>query len=66
MSRITKPMIRRSHEAQFGGTDYQQAAVDVLQGLPFEPTTEEFAELESSPDPGCECGFCQFAEWNDD
>ncbi len=59
-SRITKRMIARSHEAQFIGADYQCAARAVLDGLPlgFEPTDEEIGELETSPDPGCDCGFC--------
>lgn len=58
MSRITKRMIRRSHEAQFNGVDYQAIAFDIFQELPFAPTDDELNELQSSPDPGCDCGFC--------
>lgn len=62
-SRITKRMIRASHEAQFNGVDYQKVAVEIAQGLPFDPTDDELGELESSPDPACDCGFCHRANW---
>lgn len=64
-SGITKAMIRRSHEAQFGGTDYQQAAWEIYQELPYTLTDEEINELHSSPDPSCDCGFCATAAWRD-
>lgn len=64
-SRVTNAMVRRSHEAQFNGADYQQISWEILQELKFEPTQDEMNELNSSPDPGCECGFCATADWQD-
>ena len=29
-------------------------------------TEEDFHTLCSSPDPGCDCGFCAKAEWRDE
>ena len=60
-----KRLVRQSHERQFNGEDYQAAAWDLLQGLEPPPTDDELAEVESSPDPGCECGFCSTAPWRD-
>jgi hypothetical protein len=64
-SRITKAMVRESHKKQFNGTDYQQAAWEIAQGLKFKPTDDEWQELMSGPDEGCECGFCKTAKWED-
>lgn len=62
-SRITKAMLRRSHEAQFNGTDYQAIAWEIRQELSFDPNDDETNELQSGPDPSCECGFCASAAW---
>lgn len=55
--------IRRSHELQFGGMDYQAAMWEVGQELEPPPTHDEIIEIESAPDPGCNCGFCATADW---
>lgn len=66
-----KSAIRSSHQKQFNGIDYQQAAYDslparfLLASSPDRVTDEELREIESSPDPCCECGFCKTAEWQD-
>lgn len=72
---LTDKQVKRckaeSHRQQFNGRDYQQAAYDSLGlvgatvvGGP-DVTEEQLAEIESSPDPGCDCGFCATAEWQD-
>lgn len=58
-------MIRRSHEAQFNGVDYQRIAWEIVQGLKSTPNDYETAEIESGPDPDCDCGFCETADWQD-
>lgn len=65
INRITRPMIRESHEKQFNGSDYQQAAFDIVQGLKFTPTDDEWTELMTGPSEDCECGFCKTAPWQD-
>lgn len=64
-TRVTQNMIRRSHERQFAGEDWQAVAVDLWNELE-NGTDDEFNELASGPDPGCECGFCAKAPWRDD
>lgn len=58
-----KLAVRKSHEMQFNGMDYQRAAWEV--GHEIEPllTDEEIQRVESAPEPGCDCGFCQSAPW---
>lgn len=64
-NRITRSMIAESHERQFNGQDWQAVAVDIWQALE-NGTEDEFNELATSPDPGCDCGFCETADWQDD
>ncbi len=61
---LKKHHIRKSHERQFKGEDYQQVAHDIWSGIPG-ATEEDFHALCASPDPGCDCGFCAKAEWRD-
>lgn len=56
-----KRLVRESHERQFNGQDFQQAAWDVSYGFPV--TDDELKEIQSMPEPGCECGFCVTADW---
>lgn len=57
-------MIRRSHERQFNGEDWQAVAVDIWNEIE-NATDDEFNELAAGPDPGCDCGFCAKASWRD-
>ena len=57
--------IRRSHELQFAGMDYQKAAYEVLQDVQGPVSDFELQQVESSPEEGCACGFCERAEWKD-
>ena len=61
-TRAFKRLLRQSHERQFNGEDYQAVAIDLSEsnGIQFEDT-----ELMSGPDPGCDCGFCATADWQD-
>jgi hypothetical protein len=61
-SRVTRAMLRLSHERQFNGEDYQAVAIDLLASIK-DGTEEELKELEASPEPECKCGFCAGAEW---
>ncbi len=58
----TQRHLQESHERQFHGEDWQAVAQDICDGLP-EATEENFLFLSSSPDPGCDCGFCAAADW---
>lgn len=57
-------MLKRSHERQFNGEDWQAVAVDLCHEI-LDATEEDFNYLSSSPDPGCDCGFCAKAPWKD-
>jgi hypothetical protein len=57
--------LRRCHEEQFNGKDYQGVAIDAWNELGSPDGDEVFNFLSSSPDPGCDCGFCATAEWQD-
>jgi len=65
--KVKKFHIAASHKRQFDGEDYQRVAVDIATDLDLNPDDEqdfeEYRCLESSPDPGCECGFCATADW---
>lgn len=61
-----KRLLRESHQRQFNGEDWQKVAVDLTPDDLPEPEREEiFNKLSESPDPGCDCGFCATAEWQD-
>jgi hypothetical protein len=54
--------MQESHRRQFDGDDWQAVAPDICDGIPG-ATEEDFLSLTSSPDPGCDCGFCVLAQW---
>jgi hypothetical protein len=64
-SKVTKGMLRESHRRQFEGEDYQLVAIGIAEanGIAFE--SGDYTTLQSSPHPGCDCGFCATAEWQD-
>lgn len=61
--------LRRCHELQFGGNDWQGVAIDAWNELGSPDTDGDgdgvFTFLSSSPDPACDCGFCATADWQD-
>ncbi len=61
----TQSLLRESHRRQFEGEDYQYVAISIAEsnGIAFE--SDEYTLLQSSPDPGCDCGFCATAGWQD-
>lgn len=62
-AKTLKNIVRKSHELQFNGKDFQQAAFDLLCDQNF--SDDELHEVQSMPNPGCECGFCANAPWID-
>ncbi len=58
-------MLAESHRRQFAGEDWQAVSIEIAERAGIEFEDEEYTELNSSPDPGCECGFCATAEWQD-
>lgn len=65
-----RQLVRESHRRQFNGEDAQTVAVEISQLHNFDPGPDSslpdwYNELESSPYPGCECGFCATAEFQD-
>lgn len=59
--KIMRRLIADSHRQQFAGVDYQVATFDMWQEWAL--TDDQLNEVQSSPDPGCECGFCGSADW---
>jgi hypothetical protein len=57
--------LKRCHERQFNGEDWQAAAIDACNELGTSDD-EDFKFLSISPDPGCSCGFCATAPWRDE
>lgn len=62
---LLRSTLAESHRRQFGGADYQGVAIDLCEANGFTFESEEHVKLESSPDPGCDCGFCETAPWTD-
>ena len=60
-----KRLLRRSHEMQFNGKDWQVAVNDLLPELE-NWTDDEANYLSSRPDTECDCGYCRTAEWSND
>ncbi|MEI9999070.1 MAG: hypothetical protein WDO13_07820 [Verrucomicrobiota bacterium] len=60
--KATQHQLQESHRRQFDGEDWQAVAQDICDGIPG-ATEEDFIFLSSSPDPGCDCGFCAATEW---
>ena len=58
-------LISESHRRQFDGEDYQAVAQDLCDRM-ANPTEEDYQALSTSPDPGCDCGFCATADWEVD
>lgn len=56
--------LKLCHERQFNGQDWQGVAIDAWNALDSE-SEEVFNFLTQGPDPGCECGFCKTAAWQD-
>jgi hypothetical protein len=57
-----RSLVRMSHKRQFAGEDYQAVLHDIADPARCDDAIQ--AQLESSPDPGCECAFCQSADWS--
>lgn len=57
-------LLAESHRRQFNGEDYQAVQFDLHQRFP-EISDDDLNGLGSTPEPGCECGFCATAEWSD-
>lgn len=62
---LKKHVLAESHRRQFNGEDYQGVAIDLAETHDFTFESDAFTQLQSSPDPGCECGFCATAPWTD-
>ena len=60
-----KELLKESHRRQFDGEDYQAVAIDLCDGTTIEWEDDDYLALQSAPDPGCKCGFCATAEWQD-
>lgn len=63
MSALKNSLLAKSHERQFNGEDWQKVAIELAQAAGFKVESDEYTELSSSPDPGCDCGFCATAPW---
>jgi hypothetical protein len=57
--------LRRCHERQFAGEDWQAVAIDAWNEFGSPDGDEVFNFLTSTPDHGCDCGFCAHAAWQD-
>jgi hypothetical protein len=60
---LLKRLLKESHERQFNGEDYQKVTFDFYQE--HDLTDDEMTALQTSPEPGCDCGFCAKAAWQD-
>lgn len=60
-----RSVLAESHRRQFNGEDYQAVAQELCDRMK-NPRQEDYQELSSSPDPGCDCGFCVTADWWDE
>lgn len=58
-------LLAESHRRQFNGEDYQTVAIDIAErkNIPWE--SDDYTVLQSAPNEGCDCGFCQTAKWED-
>lgn len=62
---LKKHMLAESHRRQFAGEDYQYVAQCLCIEHKFDFESDEYTQLQSAPDPGCDCGFCAKAPWSD-
>ena len=60
---LKKHLLAESHRRQFAGEDYQGVAIEIAEENGIEFNDELFTELQSTPEPGYECGFCETAGW---
>lgn len=58
-------ILTESHRRQFNGEDFQTVAIDLAEEHHIEYESEDYTRLMSAPDPGCPCGFCATAPWQD-
>jgi hypothetical protein len=56
--------IAESHRRQLNGEGFQTVAVEIAtaHGIAYE--SDEYTQLQSMPDPGCECQTCQCFDWD--
>lgn len=64
-SKGTDAMLAESHRRQFHSEDYQLVAIEIADEHGIDYHSDDYTELMSSPDPGCDCGFCATAPWQD-
>ena len=64
-TRLKRYTLAESHRRQFAGEDYKAVANDLAEKHGFDWESDEYTELQTSPDPGCNCGFCWKAYWAD-
>lgn len=62
---LKKSTLAESHRRQFAGEDYQGVAIDLAETYDIDFDSDAYTKLQSSPDPGCDCGFCAKAPWID-
>jgi hypothetical protein len=63
---------QESHNRQFNGEDYQRICWDLLNYSPLADrfgitadSDDVWSEVQSAPNPYCDCGFCETADWVD-
>lgn len=61
--RRKQQLLAESHRRQFAGEDFQQVAIDLANRNHIAWESEQYTQLQSAPDPGCGCDFCQTADW---
>jgi hypothetical protein len=62
---MKKHILAEAHRRQFNGEDWQKVAVDLAEEFNIDYDSDDYTELCSTPDPSCECGFCEKAPWRD-
>jgi hypothetical protein len=60
-----KKLLQESHRRQFAGEDYQYVAISIAENNRISFESNDYIELQSAPDPNCDCGFCATANWQD-
>jgi hypothetical protein len=65
MQNPKKSLLAQSHRRQFNGEDFQAVAIDIAEANNIAFEDDAYTQLQSSPDPGCDCGFCAKAPWRD-
>jgi hypothetical protein len=48
---------------QLNGDDYQAAAIDIATRCGFDLESDEYTQLQTSPDPACDCNTCRMFSW---